>query len=520
MTNSTRGAPTAPATGHPPGATGATRGGFAPRANDPAARQTARAAFQIRFPEWASTRVCDELRAEDFGRLDRDGHVYLDFTGGGLYGESQIRDHSEFMISGVYGNPHSHNPASLLMTEHVEDTRARVLEFFSASPDEYTVVFTPNASGALKLVGESYPFRHGGRFALTADNHNSVNGIREYASARRAKVTYVPLKPGDLRLDQAVLDQTLAAAEAGDNLFAFPAQSNFSGVKHDLGLVARAQSHGWDVLLDAAAFAPTSPLDIGAVGPDFVALSFYKMFGYPTGIGALIARRSKLARLERPWFAGGTIQIASVAANDHFLAPDEAGFEDGTVNYLMLPAIRTGLDYLGRIGMATIATRVGCLTGWLLDELGGLAHSNGAPLVKIHGPSTTEDRGGTITMTVLAPDGRPYSGSRIEALAADHNISIRTGCFCNPGAGESAHRLDHGLLMRWFDVPANVTFQQLAGEIRQECGKEISAIRLSVGAITTFDDVYTAMGFFAGFADHSVQDIGLDSPDLYPRDSA
>ena len=74
----------------------------------------------------------------------------------------------------------------MAMTQLVEHARAFVLEFFNASPDEYTVIFTPNASGALKLVGEAYPFAPGDQYLLTFDNHNSVNGIREFARARGA----------------------------------------------------------------------------------------------------------------------------------------------------------------------------------------------------------------------------------------------------------------------------------------------------------------------------------------------
>ena len=98
------------------------------------------------------------------------------------------------------------------------------------------------------------------------------------------------------RLD-ALLDQ---ADPTHDNLFAYPAQSNFSGVKHPLDLVARAQTKGWDVLLDAAAFVPTNRLDLTAVQPDFVSVSFYKMFGYPTGVGALLIRRSVFRKVEAP----------------------------------------------------------------------------------------------------------------------------------------------------------------------------------------------------------------------------
>jgi len=166
-----------------------------------------------------------------------------------------------------------------------------VLDFFRASPEEYVAIFTPNATGALRLVGEAYPFRPGDRFLLTFDNHNSVNGIREFARARGAETTYVPSVAPELRVDEDLLPRYLTEV-GGDhhNLFAYPAQSNFSGVQHPLAWIEQAHEHGWDVLLDAAAYVPTNRLDLSRWHPDFVALSFYKMFGWPTGVGCLIAR--------------------------------------------------------------------------------------------------------------------------------------------------------------------------------------------------------------------------------------
>ena len=149
--------------------------------------------------------MLDELRRSDFARLDRGGHVYLDYTGGGLYAQSQLREHMRLLESGVFGNPHSINPTSAASTELVERARAYVLEFFNASPDEYVAIFTPNATGALRLVGEAYPFHPGDRFLLTFDNHNSVNGIREFARARGAETTYVPSVAPDLRVDEDLL---------------------------------------------------------------------------------------------------------------------------------------------------------------------------------------------------------------------------------------------------------------------------------------------------------------------------
>ena len=240
----------------------------------------AEAAFRQHHPAYADTAPLDELRRTDFSRLDRGGHVYLDYTGGGLYAESQLREHVRLLEDGVFGNPHSINPTSAASTELVERARACVLEFFSAAPDEYEAIFTPNATGALRLVGESYPFHPGDRFLLTFDNHNSVNGIREFARARGAETTYIPSVAPELRVEENLLGRYLTDT-VGDhhNLFAYPAQSNFSGVQHPLEWIEQAHAHGWDVLLDAAAFVPTNRLDLSGWHPDFVALSFYKMFG-------------------------------------------------------------------------------------------------------------------------------------------------------------------------------------------------------------------------------------------------
>ncbi len=97
------------------------------------------------------------MRATEYARLDQQRQVYLDYTGGGVYAEAQMREHVAMLTGGVFGNPHSKNLTSMAMTEHVEQTREYVLRYFNASPDEYMVIFTPNATGALKLIGESYP---------------------------------------------------------------------------------------------------------------------------------------------------------------------------------------------------------------------------------------------------------------------------------------------------------------------------------------------------------------------------
>ena len=459
-----------------------------------------------------------ELRATDYARLDATGQTYLDYTGGGLHAASQLREHLALLESRVLGNPHSVNPTSTAMTDLVESARAAVLAHFNAA-GRYTAIFTLNASNALKLVGESFPFAPGGQLLLTADNHNSVNGLREFASAKGASVAYAGLTRPALRVDMPALQAQLAApagtAGAAPRLLAFPAQSNFSGVKHPLLLIEEAQARGWQVLLDAAAFVPTNPLDLQQLSPDFVVMSFYKMFGYPTGVGCLLVRNETLPLLKRPWFGGGTVNFATVQGRMHVLSAGEAGFEDGTLNYLSIPAVEIGLKHLQRVGMDTIQAHVNQLTGDLLQQLMALQHSNGRPLVRLYGPAHMQQRGGTVTMNLYDPEGHLVDYRRVEELASEQGISLRTGCFCNPGAGEAAEGIEEADLRSGVaEVGHQINLPRFLQYLQDNGGKSAGAIRVSLGLASNAADVHRFLAFAASFRDQTALTIGTVSFDI------
>ncbi|MEO8507543.1 MAG: aminotransferase class V-fold PLP-dependent enzyme [Betaproteobacteria bacterium] len=467
-----------------------------------------------RHPTYAGTSALDELRALEYARLDAQGQVYLDYTGGGLHADAQVREHAALLASHVFGNPHSASPSSMATTTAVESARAAVLAHFNGT-GEYTAVFTLNASAAIKLVAESYPFAPGGRLLLSADNHNSVNGVREYARRARADVDYAPLTAPELRLDVPALTALLASADpARDNLFAFPAQSNFSGVKHPLELVDAARSRGWHVLLDAAAFVPTNRLDLQVVTPDFVAVSFYKMFGYPTGVGCLLVRNATLPKLARPWFAGGTVNFATVQGRLHVLAPREAGFEDGTLNYLSIPAVEIGLRHLQHVGMDLIQERVRCLTEWLIGRLLALRHKNGRAMVRLYGPASATMRGGTVTMNFYDPNGHLLDYRRIDELAGRERISLRTGCFCNPGAGETAEDLTEDDMRAGMAAGRDITLPRFVEIMQQRGGKSAGAIRVSLGIVSNLADVERFLEFASGLRDQTTLTIGAVKYDI------
>jgi len=458
----------------------------------------AEAEFLETHPGFRETAHLDELRKTEYARLDACGDVYLDYTGGSLYAASQLEEHMRMLQERVYGNPHSVNPTSSSATILVEQARAAVLRYFNAPESHYACIFTPNATGALRLVGESYPFAPGGQFLATFDNHNSVNGIREFAHTKGATSAYVPLEAPDLRVADGLLERYLdASSTKAHNLLAYPAQSNFSGVKHPLEWIEAAHERGWDVIVDCAAFVPTSRLDLSVWKPDFVPISFYKLFGYPTGIGALLARRPALERLHRPWFSGGTVVAANVQGEKVVPLSGHALFEDGTVNYLGIPAVEIGLRHIERIGMDAISARVQALGRWLLDGLKRLRHSDGSPATCIYGPTNWERRGATIAFNFLHPDGRPIDERYVDRVAAEHGVSVRTGCFCNSGAGETAFSISKDTL-----IGAEFTEGMILDDYIRLVGLPTGgAVRVSLGLATNFADVYRFMAFAERFRD-------------------
>lgn len=443
-----------------------------------------------------SAALFGDLRMREFSRLDEQRHTYLDYTGSALYGTSQLRFHHALLEQSVFGNPHSDSVPSRDSTEVIAAARRTVLRFLGVDESTHAVCFTANATAAIKLVAESYPFGPQSPLVLSADNHNSVNGIREYARRAGARVRVLPLD-GALRLraPEMILGQE---AREGRGLLAFPAQSNFSGVQHPLELVAKARALGMEVLLDVAAYAPSHALSLRACPADFAVLSFYKLFGYPTGVGALVARREALARLRRPWFSGGTVLWASAALGTHRLRGTEEAFEDGTPDFLGVAALAPGFALLEEVQMPRLRAHVRGLTFTLLAGLRALRHRNGMPLVRLYGPHDLTARGGTVAFNVCDRTGTPVPYAEVETRARTLQVSLRGGCFCNPGASEAAFDLEPERTAACLEESgAAFTPERLAG-----CtGRSVGAVRASVGLANNEPDIRRALEVIASFAD-------------------
>lgn len=425
-----------------------------------------------------------------------------------MYSQTQLaRVFAELTSSSPFANPHSSSDAasSSSTAARIARVKRQAMRFFRASSDEYELVFTAGATAALKLVGECFPWSDSGEkstFAYAMDAHTSVLGIRGYAAAHGATSTCVSLERM-AQLEQEASASNVASqvqTESDDerplSLFAFPAECNFSGVRHSLALVQHVQNGGfdhrqrWFVLLDAAKYVGTHRLDLSVCSPDFVALSFYKMFGYPTGLGALLVRKTALRVLQKRYYGGGTVQ--SILATQPVVVPrgvpdrsdDSARFADGSPSFLSILSLRHGLDQLETLGMAHIEAHTAALTALLHARLATMRHWNGAPVCELYGQHTDARQGAVVACNFLRPDGSYVGYAEVGKLAAIHAIQLRTGCFCNPGACQAYLRLTDN------DLLAGMAAGHVCGDDMDLVdGRPTGAVRLSIGYMTSYEDI-------------------------------
>lgn len=350
--------------------------------------QRDKAAFVSKQPSYSDPSL-SSLRKREFSRLDsHGGSVYLDYTGAALYPASLVKNHYQWLKHSVAGNPHSTSPASLHSSKFMDEARQAVLAFFDADEAEYDVVWTSNASGGFKIIGETYDFRQK-KVLIPRDAHNSLNSLARKAEAGGGQFEFIEF---DGQQQDAISPAAYLAALCGPSLAStsssanttatfgggekglifFTGQSNITGAKLDLTqLLPVAKQHGWDVGLDAAALAPSTRISLrehkGVV--DFMVVSLYKICGYPTGLGALILKKEQYAKLtQKPTFFGGNIVGITMDKFDFSLVEGPERFEDGTANFASMAAVKPGLEWAAK-WMSKYAHRNRVLLEWLVQQL-------------------------------------------------------------------------------------------------------------------------------------------------------
>ncbi|CAE7260227.1 MOCOS [Symbiodinium natans] len=281
-------------------------------------------------------------------------------------------------------------------------------------------------------------------------NHNSVLGIRDVARDVNASISVAWHEDVDDWLDE-LASQPDEDRDGPLSLFAYPAEENFAGQIFPLRWAAKiasreGQLRTWRVLLDAAKFSSSHPLNLTEARADFVTLSFYKLFGYPTGVGALIIRSQTAFELKKHYWGGGSVSLAGAGRTDSddlkvFKGRIAERFEDGTVAFLGIASLRHGFDALARVGgMAAIERHTSCLAAELHRQLAELQHSNGSPVIAMYSRDIGVDASGQlvqgpiVNFNVLRADSTLISHIDVMATAAEAGIHIRAGMHCNPGA--------------------------------------------------------------------------------------
>ncbi|KAH8581927.1 cysteine desulfurase selenocysteine lyase-like PLP dependent transferase superfamily [Cryptosporidium sp. chipmunk genotype I] len=441
-------------------------------------------------------------QVEEISRIELNrfkGQTYLDYTGSGLYQKSQLEEIYTDFINNAYGNAHSRNPSAELTNRKLSEARELLFNFFNISKDTHTIIFTGGATGGLKLVGEDFPWTKQSKFYYTRVNHNSVLGIREYAVSKGAEFQALSFHDVETILAQREKNYKEKKNVKNENvcLFAFPGKDNFSGEKYPLRWIKQVQKYGlsddcdWKVILDAAAMVPNEKLDISENPADFVVISFYKMFGYPTGLGALISKTDQVNKFNKVYFGGGTVVMASCDSRWCKMRENpSAKFEDGTVSFLSIVSLKYGINKLQSIGMDRINRHISSLSLFTFKLLSQLRHFSGGNVVHFYGRFASPPNGGIINFNLLKPDGSFVHYFKVEQMASDNNIHLRTGCFCNPGACQDFL----GLTLEEI---------QITSEVKDSCsdpaaglaGKPLGSIRISFGYLSTFNDILTFYDF-------------------------
>lgn len=411
------------------------------------------------------------------------------------------------MTSSLLGNPHSASPSSQLSTIRIEDTRLRALQFVNADPAEFDLIFVANATAGIKLVAEALRAAPGGfDYAYHQSAHTSLVGVREEART-------------SICLDEAAVEEWLAgkmpppceAESAATTLFAYAAQSNMDGRKYPSNWSQRLRTLDWPsdtsclVMLDAAALAPTTPLDLGDsdAAADFTVLSFSKVFGFPD-LGALIVRRQAFSAFNfRRYFGGGTVDTV-VTKKEQWHAPKtyrlHERLEDGTLPIHSIIALDIAMRiHKGLFGsMSAVASHVSYLTRRLHQGLQQMRHHNGMQVCQIYSPDhssiTAPSAGPIVAFNIRNQAGAWISLAEVEKLASLKNFHIRTGGVCNPGGIASALDLEPWEIKRNFSAGF-----RCGSENDIIAGKPNGVIRASLGAMSSIADVDAFVAFIEEF---------------------
>jgi cysteine desulfurase/selenocysteine lyase len=301
-------------------------------------------------------------------------------------------------------------------TAAYEGARATVADHLGAA-DRREVVFVRNATEAINLVARAWGDANlgaGDRIVLTEmEHHSNIVPWQQLAERAGAEIDWVPAGEDGL-LD---MDAYGALLERGPKLVAVTHVSNVLGTETPLAEISRlAHAAGALVLADGAQAAPKLPVDVGALGVDFYAVTGHKLYA-PTGIGALWARLDLLRAM--PPFLGGGSMIRKVTREGTTYADPPARFEAGTPAIAQAIGMASALRWLDGLGMDAVLEHERQVAAYALDALAEV------PGLRTFGPPAGPGRIGPVSFELEGVHAHDVS-----EILDRHGVAVRAGHHC------------------------------------------------------------------------------------------
>ncbi|KAK4043662.1 pyridoxal phosphate-dependent transferase [Parachaetomium inaequale] len=483
------------------------------------------------------------IRQQEYPHMNEG--TYLDHSGATIPALSTLHRTTTLLTKNLYGNPHSTNTPAARSGAAVDAVRLKTLAFLGADPAHYDLVFTTNATAAIKLVGEAFRDlgelssittsscgkggKGGGKggfwYGYHREAHTSLVGVRELTGGGGSYCF-----DGDGEVEGWLSNSSsLGVLPAGEGrrsslgLVAWPGQSNLTGRRlPGREWAGRVRSGVRDTysLFDAAALAMTG--DMAGVfadpeaAPDFVCVSFYKIFGFPDLGGLVVRRESGHILALRKYFGGGTVSMVSTiggawhtskgleagaggAAGEGHGGALHEGLEDGTLPFHSILALGEAIDVHAELygSMENISAHTTALVTRMYLGMRGLRYGNGQPLCKIYEDESggaygdAKRQGATVAFNLFRADGGYESYATVERLANDRGVYVRSGGICCPGGLFAALQYEQWQLHR-------------ARSAGHHCGPDgigvinelpTGVVRASLGAMSTIQDVDRFLSF-------------------------
>ncbi len=371
-------------------------------------------------PEAFSSSLDVPRLRQDFPVLQRETRpgvplIYLDSTATSQKPRQVVDAIADFYL---HHNANIHRGIHTLAEEATaayEEARAKVAKFIhAASPRE--IVFVRNATEAINLVAYTWGranLKPGDVVLLTEmEHHANLVPWQMLAAEREIKLAFIPVQP-DGTLAMEALPRLLAQEP---KLVAVSGMSNVTGFQPDVAEIARqAHAAGALVLVDGAQLVPHAPVDVQALGADFLAFSSHKMLG-PTGVGVLYARRALLEQM--PPFLGGGDMIKRVTLEGFATNVVPHKFEAGTPAIAEVVGLGAAVDYLAAIGMEAIHAYEQALVTYVLPRL------QAVPGLHLLG-TTTENRGAVFSFWM-----DDIHAHDIAQILDHYGVAVRAGHHC------------------------------------------------------------------------------------------